>query len=213
MRINIWNVVYLVGLVVYIAIRGVFGGRTKGNVKVVSRVDVSDRALVAVVFIGNIVLPALYLFTPWLRFADYSRCGIPGAGYAMGDGCEMGWMTFLPWGGAVVMVRALWLFWREHVDLGLNWSITLEMRKDHELIVHGVYRRVRHPMYAAIFLFAIAQGFLLQNWLAGWGGFGSFAILYLVRTPREEKMMLEFFGEPYRDYLKRTGRLWPRWKN
>ena len=108
------------------------------------------------------------------------------------------------------MVGALWLFWRAHVDLGLNWSITLEMRKDHELIVHGVYRRVRHPMYAAIFLFAIAQGLLLPNWLAGWGGFGSFAILYLVRTPREEKMMLEFFGEPYRDYVRRTGRLWPR---
>jgi len=27
------------------------------------------------------------------------------------------------------MVIALWLFWRAHVDLGLNWSITLEMRK------------------------------------------------------------------------------------
>ena len=44
-----------------------------------------------------------------------------------------------------------------HADLGLNWSITLEMRKGHELIVHGVYRRIRHPMYAAIFLFAVAQ--------------------------------------------------------
>jgi protein-S-isoprenylcysteine O-methyltransferase Ste14 len=114
------------------------------------------------------------------------------------------------WGGAVMMVIALWLFWRAHDDLGLNWSITLEMRKDHELIVRGVYGRIRHPMYAAIFLFAIAQGLLLQNWLAGWGGFVSFAVLYLVRTPREEKMMREFFGEPYLDYMNRTGRLLPR---
>lgn len=191
---QVWNIVYLVGLVIYVAIRGVFGGRTKRNEKVVSQVDMRDRALVGVVFIGNIILPALYLFTPWLGFADYR---LPG---------------FIPWCGAAIMLIALWLFWRSHVDLGLNWSITLEMRKDHELIVHGVYRRIRHPMYAAIFLFAIAQGLLLQNWLAGWGGFVTFTILYLVRTPREEEMMCEFFGESYRDYMQKTGRLWPKAK-
>ena len=46
-------------------------------------------------------------------------------------------------------------------------------------------------MYAAIFLFALAQGLLLQNWLAGWAGLVTVALLYLVRTPREEKMMCE----------------------
>jgi protein-S-isoprenylcysteine O-methyltransferase Ste14 len=194
MRIQVWNLVFLIGMIVSVSIRGVFGGRTKRNEKVVSRADARDRALVAVVFLGSIILPALYLFTPWLGFADYR---LP---------------AFIPWCGAVVMVIALWLFWRAHVDLGLNWSITLEMRKDHELIVHGLYRRIRHPMYAAIFLFSVAQALLLQNWLAAWAGFVMFAILYLVRTPREEKMMCEFFGESYRDYMQRTGRLWPRLK-
>ena len=192
MRMQAWNLVYLVGLIVYIGIRGVFGGRTKRNEKVVSRVDRADRALVALVFVGSIILPAQYLFTPWLGFADYR---LP---------------AFVPWCGAVIMVIALWLFWRAHVDLGLNWSITLEMRKDHELVVHGVYRHIRHPMYAAIFLFALAQGFLLQNWFAGWAGLVTVALLYLVRTPREEKMMCEFFGDSYSDYMKRTGRLFPR---
>jgi protein-S-isoprenylcysteine O-methyltransferase Ste14 len=189
-----WKIVFLVGFIVYVAIRGIFSGRTKHNEKVVSRVDMRDRALVGVVFVGNIILPALYLFTPWVGFADYRLPGL------------------IPWCGTAIMAAALWLFWRAHVDLGLNWSITLEMRKEHELITHGVYQRVRHPMYTAIFLFAIAQGFLLQNWLAGWAGFVSFAVLYLVRTPREEKMMGEFFGESYREYMQRTGRLWPRLK-
>ena len=192
MRFQLCNLIYLAGLVIYITIRGVFGGRTKRNETVASRVDWRDRALVGIVFVGNIVLPALYLFTPWLDLADYR---LP---------------NFVSWSGAAIMIVALWVFWRAHADLGLNWSITLEMRKDHELIVHGVYRRIRHPMYAAIFLFAIAQGFLLQNWLAGWGGFMSFAALYWFRVGREEKMMREFFGEPYRAYVKRTGRLLPR---
>jgi protein-S-isoprenylcysteine O-methyltransferase Ste14 len=194
MRIQAWNLVFLTGVIVYVSIRGVFGGRTKLNQKVLTRVDRRDRTLVAVVFVGNIILPALYLFTPWLAFADYH---LP---------------AFIPWCGAVTMVIALWLFWRAHLDLGLNWSITLEMRKGHELIMHGVYRHIRHPMYAAIFLFAVAQALLLQNWLAGWAGFVTVALLYFVRTPREEKMMCEFFGQSYRDYMQRTGRLFPRLK-
>jgi protein-S-isoprenylcysteine O-methyltransferase Ste14 len=40
----------------------------------------------------------------------------------------------------------------------------------------------------------------------------TFAILYLVTTPREEKMMCEVFGESYREYMQRTGRLWPSFK-
>ena len=111
MRIQAWNLVFLTGVIVYVSIRGVFGGRTKLNQKVLTRVDRRDRTLVAVVFVGNIILPALYLFTPWLAFADYH---LP---------------AFIPWCGAVTMVIALWLFWRAHLDLGLNWSITLEMRK------------------------------------------------------------------------------------
>ena len=194
MRIQAWNLVFLIGVIVYVCIRGVFGGRTKRNQKVLSRVDTRDRTLLALVVVGNIILPALYLFTPWLAFADYH---LP---------------AFIPWCGAVTMVIALWLFWRAHVDLGLNWSITLEMRKGHELIVHGVYRRIRHPMYASIFLFAVAQALLLQNWLAGWAGFVTVALLYFVRTPREEEMMCDYFGESYRDYMRRTGRLWPRLK-
>jgi protein-S-isoprenylcysteine O-methyltransferase Ste14 len=192
MRISIWNIIYLAGFVVYVAIRGVFEARTKGNEKAVSRAGILDRALLVPVFLGNVVLPAVYLFTSWLAFADYR---LP---------------LFLQGFGTITMIVALWLFWRAHADLGLNWSITLEMRKEHELITHGVYRRIRHPMYAAIFLFAAAQGLLLENWLAGWGGVVTFGLLYLIRAPREERMMGEFFGESYRDYAGRTGRLWPR---
>ena len=192
MRIQPWNLFYLAGLMVYIAIRGVFGARTKHNERIVSRVDWGDRALMGVVFIGNVLLPALYLATSWIEDADYR---LP---------------AFIPWAGTAVMVMALWLFWRAHADLGVNWSITLEMRKDHELIVRGVYRTLRHPMYAAIFLFAIAQGLLLQNWLAGWSGFVSFTALYLFRVSREEKMMRAYFGESYDQYVKQTGRLWPK---
>jgi protein-S-isoprenylcysteine O-methyltransferase Ste14 len=191
-RIQPWNLVFLAGFVVYVTIRGVFERRTRSNEKVASRADVRERMLLAFVGVGSLLIPILYLFTPWLRFADYR---LP---------------AFAPWCGAVVMVAALWLFWRAHADLAQNWSVTLEVRKGHQLIRNGVYRSIRHPMYAAIWLWDLAQGLLLQNWLAGWSAAVTFAVMYLIRTPREEQMMCEFFGQEYRDYMQQTGRLFPR---
>ena len=187
-----WNIVFLIAFIAYLGIRGIFQRRTRGNEKVESRVDWRERVLLAVVISGSLLLPTFYLFTSWLAFADYR---LP---------------AFAPWCGTAAMGGALWLFWRSHADLGQNWSVTLEIRKGHQLIKHGVYRLIRHPMYASIWLFGLGQGLLLENWLAGWSAFVTFALMYFVRTPREEQMMCEVFGQEYRDYMRQTGRLFPR---
>ena len=192
MRIEPWNLVFLAGFIAYLTIRGVFKRRMRGNENVVSRVDLSERFLMVLVIGTSFFAPVLYLFTPWLSFADYR---LP---------------VWAPWCGTVVMVVAIWLFWRSHADLGRNWSLTLELRKGHQLVKHGVYRSIRHPMYASIWLWCIAQGLMLQNWLAGWSALATFAIMYFARRNREEQMMCEFFGQEYRDYMQQTGRIFPR---
>src|SRR6266446_7917339 len=103
MRIQPWNLVFLIGFIVNVCIRGVFEQRTKSNENAVSRADALEKALMAIVIPGSLLLPVVYLFTPWLGFADYH---LP---------------SFAPWCGAVLMLAALWLFWRSHVDLGQNW--------------------------------------------------------------------------------------------
>ncbi len=191
MRVEPWDLIFLVGFIAYVSIRGVFERRTSGIEKTVSRMDARERILLLFVGLGSLLLPILYLFTPWLNFADYR-------------------LPFLaPCFGTVILTFALWLFWRSHADLGQNWSISLELRHGHQLVQTGVYRFVRHPMYASILLWDLAQGLLLQNWLAGWSALVTFVVLYAVRTPREERMMCETFGQDYRDYMRRTGRLFP----
>jgi protein-S-isoprenylcysteine O-methyltransferase Ste14 len=189
-----WNVVFLAGFVAYVAIRGRFARGTKDNVKTVRRVDAVEKILLVFVGISSLLLPILSLLTPWLAFADYR---LPAAA---------------PWCGSILMAASLALFYRSHADLGQNWSATLEMREGHQLIRHGVYRSIRHPMYASILLWDVAQGLLLRNWLAGWGALVTFSVLYVVRAPREERMMCDAFGEEYRDYMRRTGRVVPRWR-
>jgi protein-S-isoprenylcysteine O-methyltransferase Ste14 len=187
-----WAAVFFVGFVVYTAIRARYARPTRGLERTHRQVDTLEKALLALVIPSSLLLPLLYLFTPLLNFANYDLPKI------------------VPPIGAVVMLLAIWLFWRSHADLGLNWSATLEVRKDHQLIIGGVYRRIRHPMYAAIFLFSAAQAMMLPNWLAGFSALVPFTLLYLIRTPREEQMMSNIFGDEYRAYMQRTGRLLPR---
>ena len=189
-----WNIVFLAGLVAYLGIRHRFGRVQKGNEKVVIRMDGLEKVLLFVVTVGSLLSPILYLFTPWLAFADYR---LP---------------AFAPWCGAAIMALSLWLFWRSHADLGRNWSVTLELRQGHQLVRHGVYHSIRHPMYASVWLWSIAQALLLPNWIAGFSALASFTPLYFLRTPREEQMMREFFGREYGEYVGRTGRLFPRIK-
>ena len=59
-------------------------------------------------------------------------------------------------------------------------------------------------------VWAAAQPFLLQNAVAGLGGAAAVTLVWLVRVPREEAMMLGAFGDDYRNYMATVGRLMPR---
>ena len=188
---NIFEIIFLAGFVVGSVIRKVYTFRCRGNKAANKRKSAVDIILISAGGVG-LAAPLFYLFSPWLDFANYD---LPG---------------WLGWVGTVAFAGALLLLWRSHADLGRNWSAILQIRQEHTLITNGVYRYIRHPMYAAHLLWAIAQGLLLENWLAGWILLVTFIPMYLVRVPEEEKMMLEQFGQQYRLYISRTGGIIPR---
>jgi protein-S-isoprenylcysteine O-methyltransferase Ste14 len=111
--------------------------------------------------------------------------------------------------GTLVFAAAIWTIWRAHKDLGRSFSTTLEIRPDHELVTRGIYRYIRHPIYAAFLLWGVAQAMLLPNWVVGITGPIILVILFAIRIPREEQMMIDTFGDAYRDYGKRTARFIP----
>jgi protein-S-isoprenylcysteine O-methyltransferase Ste14 len=153
--------------------------------------DKTELLLLGISLTGLGIIPIVYVFTGFPAFAN--RSFIPA----------------LAWLGVAAGLFSLWLFWRTHKDLGRNWSVSLEVRDKHELITGGVYRYVRHPMYSAFFLWALAQFLLLPNWVAALSGVVGFGTLYLFRVGREEKLMLDAFGEQYRAYMERTARIVP----
>lgn len=114
------------------------------------------------------------------------------------------------WAGAAVVVAGLALLTWVHVALDRNFSPKLRIRADHTMVVHGPYRWVRHPMYTA-FLALMAGFFLLSGHvLLGATGLGMVIVILRTRTPREEAMLIDRFGDAYRAYMARTGALLPR---
>ena len=114
------------------------------------------------------------------------------------------------WLGAwLIFVGDLLFIW-SHKALGKNWSPILEIRKGHTLVTDVPYRFVRHPMYAAIFLIGIGVSILSANWIVTLSYIMPTTILYIVRVSDEEEMMIEQFGDEYREYMARTGRLMPK---
>jgi len=187
----IFKSVFILGLVIQILIRAPYRRATRKNVITDKRTDNTEYA--ALVFLFLTVLPPLiYIFTPWLDAFNYA---LP---------------EWAGWLGVILLGGSLIVFWRAHADLGRNWSPSLEMREDHTLVTNGIYAHIRHPMYASQWLWVLAQPLLLQNWIAGPIGFLAFGVLYFTRVAREEKMMQDHFGDEYRHYMERTGRVFPR---
>ncbi len=190
---NAWfgNVLVLAGIVAIIVIRAPHGRRSAKTKIADSRKGRLEIGLLTLMWVTMIVLPVVSIASPLLSFADYPLHPIS---FSI---------------GVASLLAGLYLLYRSHADLGRNWSVSLEIREGHTLVTSGIYGRIRHPMYTAIFLQAIAQALLLPNWVAGPSCLLAFLTMFMLRVNLEERMMLEKFGDAYVLYMKRTKRLIP----
>src|SRR5262245_1967 len=172
---SIFTAIYFLALIIEIIIRVPLDRKRKQEKMSERRVTSQEQILLGLLTLGGLVAPLIYTLTKWLDFANYTLPAWAG------------------WLGVVLTAGALFIFWRAHMDLGLNWSPSLEIREKHELITRGIYGIIRHPMYASQWLFSIASPLLLQNWIAGFLNLLVFIPFYLLRVKAEEQMMLNSF--------------------
>lgn len=186
------SIVWAAGIVAWLAIRLPRRRKAKRTKVVADQVTLTERATLTLCIIGLFILPLLYLTTDWLDFAN------------------LPFRPLVVWFGTMTMAVFIALFYFSHKQLDRNWSVTLEVREGHKLVDHGLYARMRHPMYTSFWLWGIAQMLLFPNWMAGLSGLISVAILYFSRVQNEEAMMRTQFGETYDEYCAKTPRLIPR---
>ncbi len=185
------KIIWALGVVGWFIIRYPYDRRSRRAPKIRRKFDAREMISLAISTAGLWIVPAAYALGDVPQFANYP--------FHLTQAIV----------GTLIFAAALWLFRKTHKSLGSNWSVTLEVRTEHKLVTQGVYNRVRHPMYSAFWLWAIAQAFLLPNWIAGPAGLIGFGTLFFLRVGREEQMMIDTFGDDYRNYMKRTPRVLP----
>ena len=189
---DIFTAIYFAAILAEMVIRAPLNRKRKQEKMSERRVTTQEKTLLGLLFLGMFFIPILYAATDWLSFADYR---LP---------------VWAGWLGVLLLAGAVFVFWRAHADLGLNWSPTLEIREKHELITRGIYGVIRHPMYASQWLWVLAQPLLLQNWMAGWLNLIIFIFFYFLRVKAEEQLMIEQFGDQYRAYMQKVGGVLPK---
>jgi protein-S-isoprenylcysteine O-methyltransferase Ste14 len=117
---------------------------------------------------------------------------------------------WLRWTGIGVALLGFALLQWAQDTLGKNWSDTPRMMKGQSLITSGPYEFIRHPIYTAFLLILGSILLISANWLIGMAWIGMTIFEVASRIHFEENLMLEFFGEQYREYMQRTGQLLPR---
>ena len=106
------------------------------------------------------------------------------------------------------MFCSLLMYWTLS-SLGKNLTDTVVTRNNAVLITNGPYQWVRHPFYVTAALLMAAATFISANWAIGVSSMLVLTLL-VVRTPNEEQKLAERFGEDYRQYMRTTGRFFPR---
>ena len=103
------------------------------------------------------------------------------------------------------------LIWT-HRSLGKFYAPVLEVKEKHSLIDFGPYSRIRHPMYVVFILFTFSMAVITVNLFVTF-----FSIVVVIQFPfiarQEEQMLLKELGSEYRDYMKHTGRFFPKSRN
>ncbi len=89
-----------------------------------------------------------------------------------------------------------------------SYSSTLVIREDHQLVQHGIYRFVRHPVYSGTILALLGMPLCLSS-LSGFMVMLLVIPLFLNRIKMEEGLLLEEFGTEHSSYVGRTRKLIP----
>jgi protein-S-isoprenylcysteine O-methyltransferase Ste14 len=112
------------------------------------------------------------------------------------------------WLGLLIVVAGLTFAIWARFYLGRNWSGTVTVKEDHELICSGPYAIVRHPIYTGLLAAMLGTAVVFGEW-RGLIAVGFLTAAYLFKLRREERFMVESFPDAYPGYRARVPALIP----
>ena len=104
--------------------------------------------------------------------------------------------------GAVVLFCGMAVYISSHTSLQRSWSILASVKKTHCLVNTGLYRYIRHPMYASMFFIIPGSGLLISNYLMIIST-PIIGLIYYLRAKKEEELLVKNLPG-YEGYINET---------
>jgi protein-S-isoprenylcysteine O-methyltransferase Ste14 len=117
----------------------------------------------------------------------------------------------LRWVAAVVALACLAATIKCWARMGRDWRMAVTDEKDHTLITDGMFRRIRHPIYAFSILLMLSTMVIVPTWPMLAVGVVHIGLMVL-KARNEERHLLASHGPAYARYLESTGRFVPRFR-
>jgi protein-S-isoprenylcysteine O-methyltransferase Ste14 len=118
------------------------------------------------------------------------------------------WLEVLRVCGVILMFGGLAWLVAAQLDLGASWRIGIDESARPGLVTSGLYRFCRNPIFLGLLLVVAGYALLLPTVLSLLLVLG-FYVGIRQQTSAEEAWLLRTYGDPYRDYARRVGRLMP----
>jgi len=110
-----------------------------------------------------------------------------------------------------IMAASIYLSYVAVQILGKQWSLAARLVQGHELVTEGPYSLVRHPIYTSMFGMLIGTAIAVSQWQALLIGAAIFLLGTALRIRAEEQLLIDAFGDMYRDYAQTVPALIPGW--
>lgn len=128
------------------------------------------------------------------------------------------WSTLLGLGETGMMIAMILGYALLFIGIGMfiqGWRELYRARQENRLVTDGLYAFVRHPQYSGLFLGLFGEGFVHWPTVFSITVLPLIVLAYVLLARREEKRVLEEFGDEYRIYQQRVPMFFPRlgqWK-
>lgn len=117
---------------------------------------------------------------------------------------------FLSAAGVVLIALGLVLRWTAILTLKKYFMVNVSVLSNHQLIIRGIYKAIRHPAYAGSLLSFFGLGLTFVNWLSILVIFVPMLAAFVYRIRLEERTLTRHFGEKYIHYCATAKRLIPK---
>lgn len=154
-------------------------------------------------------LPALRILRPALGIVLYLALAdwlLPGRRLAWAE-AALG--TPLRLAGVALGIMSTGLVWWAFRSLGRNYRGGVGLWADHELVTHGAYRWIQHPVYSGFIVLMVGVFLVSADWMVGLSGLSLTLIIPWLRLPVEERQLRERFGQAHGTYQDVTPRFLP----